>query len=377
MNLEIPEVGITGGPEYATQINNSLLTIDSHSHLPGSGIPVVTAALNINEDLAINSNNLTSVRSVRFNPETSELNGPTDLTCTYVVGSDLYYNDATGTPVRITQNGAVAGTPGSISNLVPPASAAYVGASSTFVFESNTNVAANLDMRNAILRKSSSLSPGLTLSPPTGMVSDYTVTLPTLPAAQSFLGIDVSGNISSVANVSQGITLSMLVAAVANSLVPVSTILPFGGDSAPAGYLICQGSAVSRITYADLFAIVGTRFGQGDGSTTFNLPDLRGQFLRGVTGGSSKDPDAASRTSMSAGGAIGNNVGSIQGHAFQTHNHDVTAPVVQSSSGSSFPVPGGGGGQFSSNAQATGANSQATSSETRPTNAYVNFIIKV
>jgi microcystin-dependent protein len=55
----------------------------------------------------------------------------------------------------------------------------------------------------------------------------------------------------------------------------------FAGSSAPEGYLLCQGQAVSRTTYASLFAILGTTYGTGDGSTTFNLPDYRGNFLRG------------------------------------------------------------------------------------------------
>lgn len=54
---------------------------------------------------------------------------------------------------------------------------------------------------------------------------------------------------------------------------PLGAIAAFGGDTAPTGWLICDGSAVSRITYADLFAVIGTKYGSGDGSTTFNLPD--------------------------------------------------------------------------------------------------------
>jgi microcystin-dependent protein len=54
---------------------------------------------------------------------------------------------------------------------------------------------------------------------------------------------------------------------------PVGAIVPYGGDTAPTGYLLCDGSAVSRTTYADLFAVIGTKYGSGDGSTTFNLPD--------------------------------------------------------------------------------------------------------
>lgn len=66
-------------------------------------------------------------------------------------------------------------------------------------------------------------------------------------------------------------------------LVPTGTILAFGGVTAPNGFLICNGSAVSRTTYANLFAVIGTRYGAGNGSTTFNVPNLNnGSFPRGV-----------------------------------------------------------------------------------------------
>ena len=64
--------------------------------------------------------------------------------------------------------------------------------------------------------------------------------------------------------------------------LPLSgTVIAFAGNSAPAGYLICNGAAVSRTTYAGLFAVIGTTYGAGDGSTTFNLPDLTGKFIQG------------------------------------------------------------------------------------------------
>ena len=66
-------------------------------------------------------------------------------------------------------------------------------------------------------------------------------------------------------------------------LVPTGVILPYGGVSAPTGFLLCDGSAVSRTTYATLFTVIGTRFGAGNGSTTFNVPKLNdGRFVRGV-----------------------------------------------------------------------------------------------
>ena len=64
--------------------------------------------------------------------------------------------------------------------------------------------------------------------------------------------------------------------------VPVGAQLPFGGSTPPKGWLLCDGSAVSRTDYADLFAVIGTSYGEGDGSTTFNLPDKRGRVSVGL-----------------------------------------------------------------------------------------------
>lgn len=60
--------------------------------------------------------------------------------------------------------------------------------------------------------------------------------------------------------------------------------MPFAGSVAPEGYLLCDGSAVSRTTYATLFEVIGTTYGAGDGSTTFNVPDLTGRVVIGVSG---------------------------------------------------------------------------------------------
>jgi microcystin-dependent protein len=103
--------------------------------------------------------------------------------------------------------------------------------------------------------------------------------------------------------------------------VPIGAILPYAGGPVPAGYRLCDGSTLSRTAFADLFATIGTSWGAGDGSTTFHIPDLRGRFLRGRDAGTGNDPDAASRTASAAGGATGNNVGTLQGHALQTHTH--------------------------------------------------------
>lgn len=63
---------------------------------------------------------------------------------------------------------------------------------------------------------------------------------------------------------------------------PIGTIAPYGGTSDPTYWLICDGRAISRTAYADLFAVIGTTYGTGDGSTTFNIPDLRGRIAQGA-----------------------------------------------------------------------------------------------
>ena len=66
------------------------------------------------------------------------------------------------------------------------------------------------------------------------------------------------------------------------SLLPTGSIIPFAGSNIPAGYLLCNGVAVSRTSYAGLFGVISTLYGTGDGTTTFNLPDLRDRFLEGA-----------------------------------------------------------------------------------------------
>lgn len=96
---------------------------------------------------------------------------------------------------------------------------------------------------------------------------------------------------------------------------PPGVVFPYAGATAPDGWLLCNGSAISRTTYAALFEAISTAHGTGDGSTTFNLPDYRGRFLRGRDGGAARDPNVATRTASGTGGNTGDNVGSIEGQA--------------------------------------------------------------
>jgi microcystin-dependent protein len=117
-------------------------------------------------------------------------------------------------------------------------------------------------------------------------------------------------------------------------MTQLGTIIAYAGPAAPPAepdgeqWLLCDGTPISRQTYAGLYALIESTYGQGDDVSTFNLPDLRGQFMRGVdagtTGPSHVDPDAASRTAMAPGGATGNAVGSVQAGAVGSHAHAMT-----------------------------------------------------
>lgn len=104
-----------------------------------------------------------------------------------------------------------------------------------------------------------------------------------------------------------------------SSLAPTATVLPYAAVSAPSGWLICDGSEVSRTTYANLFAVIGTSYGSGNGSTTFNVPDYRWAFLRGY------GPDIDSTSG--AGTASNNNI-VINNHGFNRSGIKIKIPAA-------------------------------------------------
>ncbi len=155
-------------------------------------------------DLPFNGNNATLLRSVRFQAQVSAITAvPPDLGCLYEAGVDLYYNDGAGNQVRITQGGAVTGATGTITGLPSgTASAAFVSASGTFVFQQATSTAANMDVGTLILRYPGSYpTPAgnfIALEAPTSLATGFAFTLPnnTPSVNQSALVSDTSGHLS-------------------------------------------------------------------------------------------------------------------------------------------------------------------------------------
>lgn len=224
MGLIVPGVGSEAGPDYAIEINNDLNIVDVHDHSPGSGVPITPSGLNINAELTFNNQSATSLASLTLVPQTIT---PVSISTLYNSGGDLFFIDGLGNNIPITSLGSVAGTPGSIANLVSPASASYVAISQKFVWQSGANTAADMDFGAAIMRN---LSPNstysLTLQPPAALSNDYVITLPTQPTVTSFLTMDNAGNIFSSPALVGSLTTSNLSASagILGSQIAATTI---------------------------------------------------------------------------------------------------------------------------------------------------------
>ncbi len=111
---------------------------------------------------------------------------------------------------------------------------------------------------------------------------------------------------------------------------PLGTINAYGGATAPDGWLLCQGQAVSRTDYANLFAVIGTAFGSGDGSTTFNIPDLREATTKG-----------AGTTTRTVGAHNAISVGDFVDDRVQSHAHDIVLSTYGTMQGHLAPLTTG------------------------------------
>jgi microcystin-dependent protein len=158
---------------------------------------------------------------------------------------------------------------------------------------------------------------------------------------------------------------------------PAGIISPYAGSAAPSGWLLCYGQAVSRTTYAGLFATIGTDFGAGDASTTFNVPDFRGRapFGKDDMGGS-----AANRITNAVSGITGTTLGASGGsQLLHQHTHSSTFPM------DNLSTVGDGVGNVALESGASAANGSGVvsvanagtgSSQNMPPAVIVNYIIK-
>lgn len=156
------------------------------------------------------------------------------------------------------------------------------------------------------------------------------------------------------------ITINGTTGSIAGTL-QAGMVAHFANQTAPAGWLKCNGAAISRADYADLFSAIGTVYGVGDGSTTFNVPDLRGEFVRGWDDARGVDS--------------GRGIGTAQADAFGTHTHRQS----RNSSTGTLGTLGAQGVNADNNGFSSGAGSltEATGgTETRPRNIALLACIK-
>lgn len=180
------------------------------------------------------------------------------------------------------------------------------------------------------------------------------------------------GQVGNIDLAGSSVDISKLVAAVKNALCPPGTIVAFGGNSLPNGWLWCDGTMYNRNDKADLFSAIGTSFGYGD-SSNFAAPDFRGRFLRGKDAGVGRDDDRATREAMQSGGATGDAVGSVQNDSFKRHKHTVPSDSAGGNVDQNSLYGSAGSDEGYSSTPGTG---EEGGSETRPENANVNYIIK-
>lgn len=188
MNLIESTVNVDSGLQWEENLNSSLTIIDQHNHSPGYGVQITPTGLNINANLSFAGNAAINLQASVYTPQLSL----STTSAVYSIGADLYYNDANGNVIQITSGGAVNATSSGISS--GSATASFV--SSVLVVNAASNTPANIQCASVLLGNNSAGSKFLTLTPPLAMGANYSLTLPSLPAAQQFMTLDSSGNIS-------------------------------------------------------------------------------------------------------------------------------------------------------------------------------------
>lgn len=198
MTLDLPVVSTTPGPTWATAVNEAFDTVDTHDHSTGNGVKITPTGLNINADLPLNENNLTEVRSVRFEDQGTVQTDATDLGCLQLVGGDLWWVNGNGTGVQITSGAGLSfaslGTiGGDFGQPGVTASVTYSDTTKIFSFLQDSGITAGLYGSKLLLADDTSgaLSVTLTADAATGA---YTLTFPvSAPTDNTVLTFSAAG----------------------------------------------------------------------------------------------------------------------------------------------------------------------------------------
>lgn len=187
----------------------------------------------------------------------------------------------------------------------------------------------------------------------------------------------VSGNVSGSPAQPYPLTQAQLAALTGAPSLPTGGVIPFAALTAPAGWLNCNGSAVNRTAYAALFAVIGVTYGVGDGSTTFNVPDIRGRVVAGYDNSNATGRLTGSPTGGVSAAVIAN-AGGEEGHTLTSAEVPATAVLgtvgqqILSNAGNGTQSGSGGGGPDANAAVQGGGGAHNT---VQPT-LIMNYIIK-
>ena len=136
MNLQLPTVTVTLGPEWASNINDAFSVVDQHDHSSGKGVKISPAGLNINSSLTFNNNRAINVSGSQFQSLSATQTGASNANLIYVVGGNLYFTNGSGAVVQITSGGTLLPSPGAITSYdrQSVSSNLVISPASTFVF---------------------------------------------------------------------------------------------------------------------------------------------------------------------------------------------------------------------------------------------------
>ena len=371
---------------------NGDLDVDGHTNLDNVNISGVTSVASLTQNRVTyggSNGKLQDSGNLTFDGSTLAVTGDASISGKLSVGSTLTYEDVTNIDsvgiitarlgVRVPDNVYSYFGTGNDLSIRHDAS----GGNHSYIFNSGAGVFKLGSNTQFIIGKTSNAT--YIQANPDGDVKLYFNNNQKL--ATSNTGVTVTGTLAATAVTGDGSALTGIVA------IPTGAIMAWPTESIPSGVLKSQGQAISRSTYSSLFTALGVTYGAGDGSSTFNLPDYRGEFLRGRAEGSTNDPDRASRTDRGDGNG-GDNVGSKQDYAVVEHSHGNNSGGGQnhgynSNSNNTGTFSKSGHGYSSNQAHSYGivhsqsygsnyanVNGHVTNNEVRPRNVYVHWIIK-
>ena len=353
MNLTLPTVSTTIGPQWATELNAAVTTIDSHDHSSGKGTKITQTGINITGTLELNNNALTEVGQVAFDNLSTLL---TSTNLLQVKDGDLYYNDSSSNQIRITAGGALdVGSIGGIGGDYGSTAATvfYTDAAKTYFFQDSTAARSKIDIGSLVgstlgidattttvtgtttnLQATTTAVSGTTctisntnttvsgttttlsatttnVSSPTTNLSGTTTNLNGTTVNMSAATIDITGTVDfQAAPTGFGVVPLGAIIPIASNLTGAHTI-PASGVMDAAGWQYCDGAAISASATMS--------------GTIYNLTDdrfIQGSSTAGVTGGSNTIVDHTHSFSLTAAGQSGGST--TTGGQSNDHTHGGT-----------------------------------------------------